>query len=350
MPSVKIAFLYSEVAGYFLACAAELSKRAEVLIFRWPVNKEAPFDLTKYKNLTILDRSKFDQDQLEDTLLQFQPDLVVCSGWLDKGYLIAAKKFKRQIPVIVSIDNHWTGSVKQRIAALVSPLHLKKTFTHAWVPGKPQAVFAEKLGFRDQYLLKNFYCADVELFKQQYEATFHLKEKSFPKRFLYVARYVKHKGIYEMWQAFLELQKEMPNEWELWCLGTGEEWEKRVEGEKIRHFGFVQPTEMQQYIEQTGVYILPSTFEPWGVSVQEFAICGFPLLLSGAVGAKWGYLREDENGLEFKQGSVEAIKDAMKKMVETPDHDLCEMGQKSHAIGISFTPQKWADNLLSILK
>lgn len=350
MATVKVAFLYSEVAGYFLACAAELSKKAEVLIFRWPVNKEAPFDLSKYEQLTIIDRADCDQEQLENKLKEFNPDILVCSGWMDKGYTKAAKKFEKKIPVVLTLDNHWTGSLKQKLAAITSPIHLKRTFTHAWVPGAPQSVFAEKLGFKGDHLIKNFYCANVPLFYDQFKNTFDAKKTNFPKRFLYVARYVEHKGIFEMWNAFQELQKEMPNEWELWCLGTGDEWDNRIQGEKIKHIGFVQPEDLKQYVAQTGVYILPSKFEPWGVSVQEFAICGFPLLISDAVGAKWTYLKEGLNGFEFNSGSKEAIKKAMGKIIRLSEDELLEMGKKSHEIGMSFTPEKWTENLLSILK
>ncbi|MEX1003007.1 MAG: glycosyltransferase family 4 protein [Crocinitomicaceae bacterium] len=348
MPKVRIAFLYTEVAGYFLACAQALSEKAEVLIFRWPVNKEAPFDLKEYEGLTILDRSKYNQKELEKNLHEFAPDILVCSGWMDKGYVKASRTFRKSIPVVISLDNHWTGSVKQKIAASASPFYLQRIFTHAWVPGEPQKIFAEKLGYKGEQLLMNFYCADVPLFEKQYVRTFPKKKDGFPKRFLFVGRYVEHKGIFEMWKAFIDLQKEEPNDWELWCLGTGDEWDNRVEYEKIKHIGFVQPTDMEQFVAATGVYILPSKFEPWGVTVQEFAVSGFPMILSKEIGAKWSYLKE--NGFEFEAGSVEAIKTAMRRIMYMSDKELVEMGQKSHAIGTSFTPEDWANNILSIKK
>jgi glycosyltransferase involved in cell wall biosynthesis len=350
MSAVKVTFLYTEVAGYFLACAAELSKHAEVLIFRWPVNQEAPFELSKYQNLQILDRTEFNHTQLKDKLAEFAPSMIICSGWLDKGYTQVVKSFKKKIPTILSLDNHWTGSIKQKIAAAIAPFHLQKIFTHAWVPGPPQAHFAEKLGFKNANLLRNFYCADDALFDRQFQETFELKKRNFPKRFLYVARYVEHKGIFEMWNAFLQLKKEIPNDWELLCVGAGEEWENRVEGEGIKHVGFVQPEQLKQYVAKSAVYILPSKFEPWGVSVQEFAICGFPLLLSSAIGAKHTYLKEGKNGFEFEADSKEAIKKSMQKVIEMSIDELILMGEKSHEVGMSFTTVDWAKNLLSILK
>lgn len=350
MSNVKVAFLYSEVAGYFLACAKELALEAEVLIFRWPVNKEAPFTFDIPKNVTIIDRSTLSQEELELKLKDFNPSIIVCSGWMDKGYVKAAKSFRKKIPIVLTLDNHWTGGAKQRVASMVSPFYLKKIFTHAWVPGQPQAIFAKKLGFKNKYLLTNFYCADTELFTAQYENTFKNKKAAFPKRFLFVARYVEHKGIFEMWEAFIQLQKEQPSDWELWCLGTGAEWDHKMTHEKIKHIGFVQPSEMEEYVAKTGVYILPSKFEPWGVTVQEFAVSGFPLLLSNQIGAKWKYLQTGVNGFEFEAGNVEALKNMMKKITEMSSTELTQMAEKSHEIGMAYTTKMWAQNLLSIIK
>ena len=349
MSSVKVAFLYSEIAGYFLANVRQLSKEAEVLIFRWPINDEAPFNFEPIEGVQILDRSKFTQPEIENKLNEFNPSILVCSGWMDKGYVRAAKSFNKRIPVVLSLDNHWLGSIKQRIASLVSPFYLKKIFTHAWVPGEPQAIFANKLSFKDKHLLLNFYCADSTLFKGVYDGTFELKKTAFPKRFLYVARYVEHKGIFEMWEAYKQLKQETGTDWELWCMGTGEEWERRVESEGIKHLGFIQPNEMLPYIKDTGVYILPSKFEPWGVSVQEFAISGYPLLVSKEIGSKTKYLTE-ENGFEFEAGNVDDIKRVMKKVIELSETELINMAEKSHEVGMSFTVENWVNNLMSTLK
>jgi glycosyltransferase involved in cell wall biosynthesis len=346
MARTKIVFLYTELAGYFLACVKELSKSADVLIVRWPVNKEAPFKFDAAIPVEIVDRHQLSDDKLLQKIKDFNPQLIVCSGWMDKGYLRIVKSFKKKIACVLALDNHWTGSPKQRVAALLSPFYLRRRFTHAWVPGEPQSRFAAKLGFKK--VIRNFYCADTGLFDQKYKATFSKKNERFPHRFLYVGRYVEHKGIFELWEAFITLQQEYPNDWELWCLGTGDEWENRVEHEKIRHVGFVQPAEMEHYIAETSVYILPSKFEPWGVTVQEFAACGFPLLLSDAIGSKEKFM--NDNGYVFKAGSAAEIKHVMRQIINTPDEVLIGMGKKSHDLGMALTPEDWTNNLLGILK
>lgn len=348
MKRTKIAFLYSEVAGYFMACAETLAKHADVLIVRWPTNSEAPFEFKQSEALTIIDKSQFTLSELNEKVSDFNPDILVCSGWMDKDYLKIVKGLEKQVVRVLSLDNHWTGSLKQRLAGVISPFYLKPLFTHAWVPGSKQEKFAEKLGFKGK-ILKGFYCADTELFNAKYKTTFEAKKKKFPKRFLYVARYVEHKGIFEMWEAFKQLQSEKPNEWELWCLGTGDQWDKRVEHEKIKHFGFVQPQEMNQYIAETGVYILPSKFEPWGVSVQEFAISGFPLLLSTAIGSEEQFLNK-KTGWPFKAGEVAEIKQQMKAIMEMDEATLIKMGEESHKTGMAYTNEEWAQRLLALKK
>jgi glycosyltransferase involved in cell wall biosynthesis len=328
-----------------MACVHSLSQQAEVLVVRWPTNAEAPFEFEKSDQLNVVTKSDYTVLELKDLLTDFKPDIVVCSGWMDKDYLKLVKGLDKGVKRVLSLDNHWNGTLKQKIAAFISPFYLKKIFTHAWVPGAPQAEYAKKLGF-DSQIIRGFYCANTTLFQQKYDVTFVEKKKTFPRRFLYVGRYVEHKGIFELWEAFTQLQKDSPSDWELWCLGTGDQWENRVMHDKIKHFGFVQPDEMNQYISETGVYILPSKFEPWGVSVQEFAIAGFPLLLSSEIGAKEQFLKT--NGFSFEAGSVDAITEAMQQIIAMDDKQLIEKGEMSHEIGMSYTTEQWAERILEI--
>ncbi len=339
----KIVFLYSELAGYFLACATELANQADVLIVRWQVNKEAPFKFNFPKNLTVVTKSDYALPALEKKIKDFNPSAVVCSGWMDKDYLKIVKSFKKSIPTVLTLDNHWTGGLKQKIASIISPLYLTNKFTHAWVPGKPQTLFAQKLGFKQ--ILTGFYCADVDTFNTVYQT----QNAQFSKTFLYVGRYVKHKGIFEMWQAFIELQQEEPNDWEMLCIGTGDEWEAKLEHPKIKHLGFVQPNDMEPYLKNKMVYILPSKFEPWGVTVQEFATVSCPLILSQHVGAHEQFLIDQENGFLVNEVTVANLKTAMKKFMAKSDEDLQKMSEVSHAKGMSYTPKMWAKKILSIL-
>jgi glycosyltransferase involved in cell wall biosynthesis len=348
----KILFLYTELAGYFLACVDALAQRenVEVHIVRWPINKEAPFDFEFSNDIHFYDKKEYSLQQLEALAEEINPDVIYASGWIDKEYLKVCKKYKSSIPVIVGFDNQWTGGVKQQMARLLSPVLIHKYFNRAWVPGEPQYQFARKLGFKPEHILQGVYSADTKYFHQFYEKYREQKEKNLPKRFIYVGRYLEFKGVLDMWQSFEELCAEEENEWELWCLGVGDLEATAPKHPKIKHFGFVQPKALEQYIADTSVFILPSHFEPWGVVIHEYAAAGFPIISSDKVGAATYFLKEGKNGYGIESGNKASIKKAMKTMMSKSDEELLDMGKESVAVALTLTPETWADTLLNVLK
>jgi glycosyltransferase involved in cell wall biosynthesis len=347
---LKIAFLYTELAAYFMNCVERLAAdhEAEVLVIRWPVNREAPFVFTSGGRITLLDRHDLDEQAMADRLKAFAPDCIYVSGWADKGYLKVVSRFRNDIPVILGLDNPWDGSLKQRAKAWLGGKFMRRYFSDVWIPGSPQKPFAKALGFHERHIHSGFYTADVDHFLAIHDKYASSKRQSFPRRFIYCARYVPWKGIHEMWTAFLKLKEDPACDWELWCLGTGEEYDKRVEAPGIRHFGFVQPENMERYLAETGVYILPSHFEPWGVSVHEFAAAGFPMLLGSKVGSASMFLEEGSNGYTFDSTDPEAIYQIMLRVTRMSGEELNRMGDQSVRLAGQLTPKTWCNTLAAI--
>lgn len=347
----KFVFLYTELAGYFLSCINDLITyhNIQVFIIRWPLNKEAPFDFKFNPHLTVKNRNEFHckQDMLQ-YITNIKPDLIYVSGWKDKFYLHVCRSFVNKIPVIVGIDNQWNSSFKQILASSVGRYFIKKHFSHAWVPGNKQYVYAKKLGFNTQHIYTGLYCADTNYFSSLYSRYFPQKEISFPHRFIYVGRYLPFKGIFTMWQAFTELSNEIDHDWELWCLGTGNSWDKKTEHPKIKHFGFVQPHKIIDFIKDTGVFVLPSSFEPWGVVVHEFAISGYPLILTDQVGASEAFLKNNCNGVLVINNSVASLKSAFKKIINSSNDKLIQMSKYSHQLAAQHNTAKWSQTLIQI--
>lgn len=345
---MKALFLYTEIAEYFIASCKEFAKDADVHVIRWPVNKEAPFQFSDSKEITLYTKNNYTFKELKSLIASINPDIIICSGWIDKDYLKLTKSYFKKIPTVLTCDTHWNGSIKQRLACIISRFTLLNIFSHGWVPGAIQKQYLLKLGFKHSTILTGFYTCDLLKFNQIYQTQYPLKTTNFPKRFLYVGRYYEFKGIKELWQAFIELQNEQPNEWELWCLGIGDI--EPIKHPKIKHFGFVQPKDLERYTAQTGVFILPSRFEPWGVVVHEFAASGLPLLLSDAVGAKEAFLEEGKNGYCFKSQNVTEIKSSLKKIMLKSDAELLKMGEHSTILAQKISPKTWAKSLIDILE
>ncbi|HSH66950.1 MAG TPA: glycosyl transferase family 1, partial [Bacteroidia bacterium] len=245
----KVVFLYSELSGYFLACIKQLGSipSVDIHIVHWPINKEAPFIFLEYGNINLYDRGKYKDEQLIKLIDTINPSFIYASGWMDKGYLKICRRYKGKIPVVVGFDNQWEATFRQWLMVLTSSFTLRAYYNHCWIPGEPQKKYAELLGFPINNILTGFYCCDYNFFNSQYLKAKACKQLKFPKRFIYVGRYVAQKGIEDLWNAFVTLHEKHPNDWELWCLGTGDI--PPFQHPRIKHFGFVQPSDMSHFIE-----------------------------------------------------------------------------------------------------
>ena len=256
-------------------------------VIHWPINPEAPFDFSEMPALNLYRKEDFNLDGLFAKCIELNPEIVVVSGWRDKEYM---QVIKRGIPgkKVISLDNPWRGNLKQRIWTLMSRFKILPYFSHAWVAGERQRKYARKLGFREDRIISKLYSADNALFESIYVKRKN-RNLNGTRRFIYVGRYSDEKNIDMLFSAFQHFHKSNFN-WELWCLGTGPKFKDKVEGNGIKHFGFVQPEDMEEILLESDVFVLPSKFEPWGLVVHEMAAAGFPLIISEQVGAKEVFL------------------------------------------------------------
>ena len=350
---MKFLFLYTELAGYTIECFKKhLEKHPthEIHVVHYPINLEAPFEFHEVNRLYRYERQTIDHIALFELIRMLNPTMVFSSGWIDKGYLKVLRTYKNSFPTVLCFDNHWTGNIKQRLLLWPARLYLKRIFHFVWVPGESQARYAKKLGFDKNRIFKGFYATDTSKFQNLFSKFRDSKSKHFPKRFICVARYVPQKGLDALWKAFHNIPSEERKGWELWCAGTGELWSQRLEVEGIKHLGFVQPHEMDRIIEQTGVFILPSIIEPWGVAVHEFAAAGFPLILSKNVGSASAFLVPGKNGFFVQAGNIFSIERALKMIINSPINQLREMGELSAQKAATISVDGWSEKLMKMVK
>lgn len=349
----KVLILYTETAPYFLACVERAVKDhgLEVHIVRWPVNKEAPFEQKALPGITVHARDAYNATSLRRFANTLRPHIILTSGWVDKTYLqVCRDARKRGIPTVMCSDTAWRGGLRQWAAVGMGRLWLHRTFSHAWVTGEAQAMYAHYLGFGRGHIRSGFYAADLERFAPMAGRFRPAKAAQFPHRFLCVARYIPAKGHQYMVETFAELcDAGLAGDWELWCLGTGELHPLAHSHPRIKHLGFVQADDVWRYMEQSGVFILPSLYEPWGVVVHEHAAAGFPLVLSNAVGARHRFLKEGHNGRCFIAGDKASLRDTFRKVIATPDAELLAMGQRSAELAAGWGPKQWGDTLDALI-
>lgn len=346
---MTILFLYTELANYFLSSVKELAKNGHSIhIVRWPINKEAPFQFDIPDNITVYNRDKYNTQEILQLVNTIQPELIICSGWIDSAYTKVCKKYKNSVPTVLTMDNQWYGTFRQKVLCFIASWKLHRAFSHIWVPGEPQKKYALKLGFPEDNIETGFYSADVPFFSALAQA--RTKAKKYPHRLLYIGRYIHVKGMDLLFKAWMEICEEEPHDWELWCAGTGLLYDQRPKHPQIKHLGFLQPSEFQEYLQGAGLFVLPSRFEPWGVVVHEMAAAGFPMVVSSSVGSVTQFLKQGVNGYIFQNENKNELKSALKKLIAMPDSELQKMAQKSYQLGTSYTPKMWAKKIEAFFK
>lgn len=354
----NVLVLYTELAPYVLAClnAFVEASGVDLHLVRWPVNKEAPFELAFHRRITVHERTALSDEQLLALALRIMPHMVIASGWVDKGYLKVCRAMrKRGAVTVMSFDTAWRGDARQWANMLLAPTWVPRTYSHAWVTGEAQASYAHRLGLGADRVRTGFYSADTSLFIPLGERLLAQRTTAWPHRFLCVARYIPTKGHQLMCDAFAELCDEgNAGDWELWLTGTGELHQQVMNSasgkhERIKHLGFKQANEMEAVVEQCGAFVLPSTYEPWGVVVHEHACAGLPLLLSSAVGAAERFLVEGENGHRFIAGDLSTLKSMLAMLVLSSDGELRAMGERSAGLGRAWSPAEWAKTANELL-
>ncbi|MEM9932261.1 MAG: glycosyltransferase family 4 protein [Bacteroidota bacterium] len=345
---MRILILYMELAGYVMACLKALASipGVEVLLICWPVNQEAPFKFEQEEAMRKIERNSQPEKDLWEEIQAFSPDLVFVSGWVDKWYTKVAKAFLQQgIPTVVGADNQWINSPKQHLASWLSPILLKPSFSHFWVPGPRQYAFASRLGYKAHQIRTGYYSADVPVFMEQ--GLTRSTTPTFPKRLLYVGRLVKEKGVQHLLTAFRQLPT---SDWELWLAGTGPLEAEAEKIPKVNCLGFVQPGNLPEVLSSCGAGILPSIKEPWGVVLHEYVASGLPVLVSDSCGAGESFLRAGYNGLAFRAGEIGSLQTALEKLFSLSDEELILMGKRSRELAKQITPDSWAATLLSVLE
>jgi len=347
---VKILYLYAEVMGYTMATIKALVELgSDVHVVHWDRDKLTPYQIPDLPHLKKYPRSLYNYDSLRTLADELSPAITVVSGWQDHDYVKVIKYLRNKGGIVVgALDQRWHGTARQHFVAMLGKFrYFNGLFSHAWIPGVYQYEYAKKLGFRNEEIIFDLYCADLTLFHAAYDFYTNKKSFNYPHEFLYVGRLERIKGLSTLLAAWKVLGSRR-KDWELHLVGTGSLKDELNATPGIVVRDFMQPDKLVNEIAEAGCFILPSRSEPWGVVVHEFAAAGLPLILSDVVGAATAFLVPGLNGYFFKTNETKALAEAMSRIIGLTDNQLLEMGHSSHQLSKRITPLTSAKNLLSI--
>lgn len=142
---------------------------------------------------------------------------------------------------------------------------------------------------------------------------------------LFMSRFVARKGMFELLDAFNQIQTNRPNI-VLHFVGDGPE-RKALESkicslglqEKVKLLGYLQGKEKAQALMNADIFIFPSYYrEGCPISLLEAMAAGLPLITTD-VGGIPDIITNGENGILLTSHDPNVIKDNMEKMLENPN-------------------------------
>ena len=339
----RVAVLFSRLSGYMAACLKALKRQTgvQLLVFRAPLAKEAPFESSYFDWIdSVYTKGQVDLRELQKLVVDFDPQVIFMSGWMDQDYLHIARKLKKikKTLVVAGSDTQYNNSLRQHVGRLVAPWYLHSAIDVLWVAGERQRQLARWLGYSGQYCWSGVYACDWERFGSIYAPNTNSEQRAF----LYVGRYVSVKGLDILTEAYKMYRTLVANPWPLICAGAGAHKSKLSGQEGIIDHGFIQPDHLPELMQKASAFVLPSKKEPWGVVVQEAAAAGLPLICSDASGATVHLLQDQYNGFLFESGNAEHLAYCMKRMTQASEEDWASMSHRSHMLSKQFTPETWA--------
>ena len=331
------------MAAYLIPTLQDIVKKfnAQITVVVYEVNDEAPYVFESIGGVNIINKCDFSGN---NSYLHF--DLVFCSGWADKDYLSLISRQHSKTVKVICFDSEWLFNWRKIIGVLYLRVIVKNKFDYAFVPGNSSFIFAKYIGFSSKQIFKGVYSADFDKFSS---SCLSLDRPNYrPKRFLFVGRYVKEKGIHDICNAFAKFYEISDEKWELWCVGTGPEKINCILHDKIMHLGFLQPDQLVGILSDVDVFVMPSHSEPWGVVLHEMVLSGLPILVSNRVNSRELFLDEGLNGLEFVSGSVD---DLILKMLEITilyKNKREAMMDRSRKLGRLLMNDNWSVNITKV--
>ncbi len=343
-----IVYLYTEIMPYQTVVFKEYSKLGyTVHAFYLDKQRQTPYIPTEIKNVHYYPKSGYNRSELLTKVIELKPVILLVCGWSDKDYLHIARYFKKEnnIPVICPIDTQYKKRVKQVIGFAISPFYIKNAFTHIWTPGIRQYEFARLLGYSESNILHNSLTCDVEFFDK---VNVENKRKIYPKRFLFVGRFNKVKGLELLISAWENISDKKG--WEITLVGNGPEKERFIGIEGIEVLDFMNHGDLIKLAQDSGCFILPSIYEPWALVLHEFAAAGLPLLCSEACGASDSFVINGFNGFTFKTSNISDLRDKLLFFINCDHKELIRMSYNSKKLAKRITPEISAASFLSVLK
>lgn len=342
---MKIAVLWTGMSGYLNSCLRALNETEGTSLFvcyERP-RADAPFDLSQFEWMpsTLTWSGSPDRDLLLRSLEKFAPDMILGAAYHIPAYRAVCRRFAKQALRVYCTDNQWRGTLKQWAGVVTASLYVRAFYDAIFIPGERQALWARRMGFRDDQIWHGCFSCDHSKF-----ADAHIRRSvagKSPPSFLIVGRLSTEKGIDILLRAYSEYRESSGDPWPLMIAGTGPMAAAAEDRDGIILKGFVQPRDLPALFESAGALVVPSTFEPWALVIHEAGAAGVPVICTAECGASVHLVQDGYSGYIVETGNSNSLSRALTRFACLPDQRRAAMGEASYLLSLQFTPRRWAE-------
>ena len=292
-------------------------------------------------------------------LQRFRPDSVLCGGYNFPAFweaLIWAKFHSAHFVAWIE-----STSRDQRSPSVLAAF-IKRRFIHNCsafaVPGKSAFEYVTSMGVPPERIhtapnaVDNQRFANLAHSVREREAQCRSELGLPPRYFVYAGRVTREKGVFQLLEAYTQLEPELRAQ--VGLVLVGEETAKnelilmksaaKIYPGNVIFPGFAQRDQLAAFYALAEVMVFPTLSDTWGLVVNEAMACGLPIIASDAAGCAADLVHDGENGYVVPAASVEKLAAAMATFARDPQL-ASRMGQRSARLIGDFSPECCAAGL-----
>jgi glycosyltransferase involved in cell wall biosynthesis len=279
-------------------------------------------------------------------LRRFRPDVVFVGGWNQPAFWQALLYARvARVPLVVWVESTARDERAGRGAAELAKRAVVRAAAAFVVPGGAAAEYVRSLGAEQVVVAPN--AVDLGVFGRRTERRGELRAKLGLDgvTFLCVSRLSPEKGVDVLVRAF----DGVPGELVLVGDGPDREQVAALAGPSVRLLGRIERDQLVDWYAAADAFVMPSRSETWGMSMQEAAAAGLPLVATEAPGAGYDLIDEGVNGFRVPVEDVEALRAALTRVATDPAFRE-RARPRTLELARSHTPEAWAEAVAELAR
>jgi glycosyltransferase involved in cell wall biosynthesis len=293
-------------------------------------------------------------------LNKIRPDVVLCGGY---NYLASWESAYwarvHRVPLLLWSES--TAVDTRRGHRLVE--FMKRRFVSLCkafvVPGRSALQYLKNLGIPDERIFTAPNAVDIQLFaalaEEARRGELQVRARhSLPLRyFLYVGRLVRAKGVFDLLEAYAQLDAEIRAKVGLVFVGDGADRAEmtklasRITPGTIQFPGFAQRNGLPEFYALADALIFPTHSDTWGLVVNEAMSCGLPVIATSVAGCVADLVQDGWNGFVVPPQDPSQLATAMARLAGDSGLRI-EMGLRSRERVAEYSPAAWAEGLVKV--